>query len=494
MKYIDRVLKIILALFLAIIIFAILFDYNKVVYDYKSIVVIIGVVIFIPCMILFYMKVIPKLVTIRCLPTILLSLFTFLCVLFGLLLKVQPGWDMGNIYKHAIAYATNTEVENIVYLYTFPNNVGITMVYTVLFKICTLIGLNDYLTIATLFNSLIVASTGIILYLTAKKLFDDNKALLTVFITLITTPFYLYCAIYYSDTLAMFFLILLTYVYILSKEKTNLRIKIVLYCLLGLFLALGIKVKIVVAFLAIAFVLYKIIKGFNKKEDIYLILTIITSLLIYALLSIITNCFIINDKDMLYNNKLPYEHWIGMGLIGDGRWSYNMYQLNYSLDNYDEKKMASNEFIKERLDNLNLISFNKHIYDKLKYAWTDGSYYAPEKLRRDPVNHNIIQDFILENGRYEKYYKYFPQVLHAGMLIFIFVGVIGSLFSKNMDINTCLYIFMLGLIVFFLLWENRSRYVFPGLPLFIIMELYGIDMFSKIKIYKKDRFFKIDLI
>ena len=54
---------------------------------------------------------------------------------------------------------------------------------------------------------------------------------------------------------------------------------------------------------------------------------------------------------------------------------------------------------------------------------TTGTYWAPDVLRREPNSRKILHEFVLEGGKYSKYYKYIPQVMHFSMLIFIIINI-----------------------------------------------------------------------
>ena len=143
-----------------------------------------------------------------------------MCVYISQIFKVNPSWDLANIYKIAIDVATKGSTE-FYYLYTYPNNVEITIIYCIVFKICQLFKLTDYLTIATTFNAVIVALTGILIYLITKKIFGKKKALMLAIILLFTTPLYLYTAIFYTDTLSMFICTLIVYSFLIVKSNNK---------------------------------------------------------------------------------------------------------------------------------------------------------------------------------------------------------------------------------------------------------------------------------
>ena len=74
---------------------------------------------------------------------------------------------MGTVFNIAKEYVT-TGTTTDTYLYTFPNNIMLTAIYIIIFKVFNIIKINDFITIATVFNSLLVAGTGILLYYNTK--------------------------------------------------------------------------------------------------------------------------------------------------------------------------------------------------------------------------------------------------------------------------------------------------------------------------------------
>ena len=185
---------------------------------------------------------------------------------------------MGTIYNIAKEYAT-TGTTTDPYLHTFPNNVMITSIYNVLLGMFNIIGVTDFLTVATVFNSLIVSASGILLYYNTKKMFGEDKALMVLLITVMTTPLYLYSASYYSDTFSMFLTMVLLNLYLRIDEKDNVKSTIIWQILFAISMVIGIKMKITCTFIIIAICVYKIlnlqinIKRMIKKFGISIILT-----------------------------------------------------------------------------------------------------------------------------------------------------------------------------------------------------------------------------
>ena len=199
MKIKDIMCKSILGVLAFIILWIVLqgiLDFDTIIYNFNPIILTIGIVIYFFLIRLIYNKLLPKIENKKVLPFVLIGIFAIICIIIAQIFKVNPSWDMGEVYKIAVNIV-ETENPDLLYLYKFPNNVGVTGVYTIIFGISNAIGITDYVNVATIFNSIIVIACVILMYLIVRKLYGNKKALMILIISIFTTPLYLYAAIYY---------------------------------------------------------------------------------------------------------------------------------------------------------------------------------------------------------------------------------------------------------------------------------------------------------
>ncbi len=474
----HNITKVILCSFIAIFIWIVsnsILYYDNIIYSFNPILLIIGTYIYILGVVLVYKKILPKLLENKWLPYILIGLFFIISLLIGYTLRLNPTWDMGEVYKIAKSQALTGTLGGSTYLVSYPNNILITVIYMVVFKFVSFFGVSDFVTTATFFNAIIITLTVWITYQIAKILFDNKKALMILFIMVLTTPLYLHVAIYYTDSLSMFFSTLLFYLFLIIDKMESNKKKIFLQILLGLVIVLAWKVKITSIFVCIAILIYYILNCINKK-NIKGIAIILASSLIFLLLYNFVVENRIKNRDDVNTHKMPIEYWILTGLNGKGVFKEEYYKYFADCSDYLERKEIGKQKIIEKIDSYSANTFVKHLTDKLKYAWTDGTYFAPEKLRREPVNYNIIHEFVLSNGKYTSYYKYFPQTMHIGMLIFMIFSTINMLRKKEFNSKKMILVISIyGLMVFLLIWENRSRYILTMLPLYLLLAVDGIE-------------------
>ena len=117
----------------------------------------------------------------------------------------------------------------------------------------------------------------------------------------------------------------------------------------------------------------------------------------------------------------------------------------------------------------------------MTFVWHDGTYWVPIKLAKGMLNHGTLHEVVLETGKYVNVYKYIPQAMHFGMLIYIIIAIIKSINSKEMNnIQNILVITVFGMFIFLLIWETRSRFLLNILLFMLILSVNGIEYLSEI--------------
>ena len=143
---------------------------------------------------------------------------------------------------------------------------------------------------------------------------------------------------------------------------------------------------------------------------------------------------------------------------------------------FEQKRRADIDKIKERIVTRTANEHIKNLSGKLFFAWHDGTYWAPDVLRREPSRRGILHEYVLEGGKYSDYYKYIPQVMHFSLLIFMLVSICRIIKRKDKNCkDVIILVTTFGVMLFLLIWENRSRYLVNIIPLMLISQLNGIE-------------------
>lgn len=458
---------------------------KDVLYSFNPFLLVLFIALDIGISIFVYKKIVPKLLKYRWIPIVLIALFTILCIAIGISLRLNPSWDMGRVFNMAVQYAKEGNIADT-YLYEYQNNIAITCVFIVIFKVFSFFGATDYITIITIMNAIMISLTVLCMYKVVKKVSGKQNALMLLIICLFTTPLYLYAAIYYSDTMSMFLCSLFLMIYVYMRDEENKKKKIFEQILLALVFIIGFEVKITSSFVFVAILITGLLNG-KYKELIRDFKFFIPSVLVFFIMwNTFVNVVVIPDKSKLDTWKVPIAHWLWIGSVGTGTYNEEAYQYTYSFSTYDEKNTADLQKLKETIKSYNPGSFIVHINDKLKYTWSDGTYFAPEKLRRNPVDKGFLYEYVASDGTQKDTYKYLPQIMHFAMLIFMLINAISILRKKKYDsIYSTLTITILEIAVFLMFWENRSRYILTLVPIMIMLSVHGIEIISN-KLKKGD--------
>ena len=332
----------------------------------------------------------------------------------------------------------------------------------------------------------------------------------------------------YSDGIGMFLSLILTYIIFKlekdkdikkdknkindDKEKNKLLQKssisrIILILLFTNLSILGYYIKpqiiiisisyVIIKILNISYLTYMIIKNKNedrengrrvrreriKKEIIYYIilsiLIIITGFLIYTYIKKANNSMGINvDKEKRFN----ITHYAMLGWNTESKGVFTVKDENFSgkYEKLKDREKANIEELKRRIIEMGLGGVINQIARKILTNYNDGTFsgvatfvYIRKEYNIEGINKELskfLKNIYYENGKYNMIYTQIMQCLWIGILIF-------NMFSYNDGKSTKISIVILGIIglfIFEILFEARSRYIFIYVPLYIFLGVIGL--------------------
>lgn len=238
------------------------------------------------------------------------------------------------------------------------------------------------------------------LYVFINRRYGIVRATLFSMVVLLITPLFRYTPIIYTDTLSMLFLILGLLMYDMfyqSQKKSRYLILILLVLVPTAGTLMKMNVIILVAGIMIHYFMTQ--KSFKALVAIVIlggILMISNSVYDKAI-----EPYIPIAKDQV---EYPMTHWIMMGLKDNG--GYNGDDA-FTMFLKDEYRIAQEDIYKEhvtviqdRLASFGFTGFVQHLKNKINFTWADGTYYAPDKLMREPLFENRFQSYIFgENNQ-----------------------------------------------------------------------------------------------
>ena len=404
-----------------------------------------------------------------------------------------PEWDWGDVLNSAKLFVErNYSAINWTYFELFPNNNGILYLEIVLFKALDLFHLfnsKSVLIASILSNVFLIDLSILFLYLTVRNLFGKKQALFSLIICIFNYAFYCYIPVFYTDTITMFFPILIIFLYsnFLKKGKLRNILLIVFFSLIGY------KLKPTVLIVLIA-IFIDIILRYRFKESFKSIITLIVSFIVmFFLMSFVESKLTVLPYDINHNSKeIPYTHWVMMGMTERESYNpkrdfigwYNPESLDYTLKykNTSERKKANIKKIKKQFKEYGFKNYSLFLYRKLLFTWSDGTYYAPALVDKNNIykGKNLLKEFTEFSGKYVNILF----IQNIGMILFLYffmiAGVLKSLVCSRNQL-TYAYITIFGLLLFLLLWEDSSRYLITYIPVILLCTIAGVNDIIKAK-------------
>lgn len=405
---------------------------------------------------------------------ILLVTVSLLAVIFGIYWvatsKTFPQGDPGLIlyYARDICKGDFTQFQEGGYLAVCPHQLGMV---TILLAFVKLFGANDYLAfqyfIALMLPIIFISGTKIVRFIS-----NDSARVEFLYIFFVTTcfPMYAYIPFVYGDLCSLEMGLLAVWVLLSCLEKFKV------YKLIALGLSVGIAVQmrknIIIMVIALGIVL--LIKFICASQ-------IRWKAAAMGIAMIVGVVFFQGCIDLAYYNvkdkeadEFPVSTYIVMGLnddYGHPGW-YNGYLYNLFLENSMDAELTKQQAMKDFKAYLNLYKNNpSYMVDffarKMNAQWNAPMYQCIVMNNYLIGEQGRLVHSIYSHGRpgrfVEKYMKIYQLVLYSSVLCFLAV----RRKSWNSIEKYVLLIVVFGGFLFSLMWEAKTRYVFP----YLIMQL-----------------------
>ncbi|MEI5995214.1 glycosyltransferase family 39 protein [Candidatus Enterococcus mansonii] len=400
-------------------------------------------------------------------------------------IHVPIGWDVDAIHSSVtelIKHSPNSIAS--IYLSKNPNN---SLFFFLMYFISQLGNfIHHSLGYSWLFwqlvNTIFMDIGFIFIFLAAKNLFNTKIAYISFYLALISLALSPWILVVYTDTIILPIISVIFWVYSLVKNKSNKIFSIILGILIAISYLL--KPSSIVFLVAYAIVESIILITTHKKK--HLKKAIVVSLLFFLSFTGTVTLFhtfeehqslIVLDKD----KAKPWQHFIMMGLNGNGGFSETDTAAIISLPTQKEKIDYANSKIKERLKRYGFTGytkflFKKHIYntDRGDFGWgIDGTAQVSEDSK-NPIK-NLLRDTYYQQGERVKTIRFFMHILWLITLIGLLFVTQKNFQDDDQDITLAVFkLSILGAFLYLLLFEGgRSRYLIQYLPIIYMLSANG---------------------
>lgn len=399
-------------------------------------------------------------------------------LLLGYWMEYIPQGDNRLIYDGAKMLITTghfTEPLFPSYYAHFHNQWGALLLTTSFFKLLYALHIENTFYALVIVQSLLYAAAIPLLFSIVRKLCGLRAELMTALMLILCFPFYLASSILYTDTFSLPFLIFTLYFAIRVSEQKSLRGTLIHSFFCGLSAAIGCQIKMTVAIILIAAAILWLLT-MRPSRMIPSVLIIVA--LVFGASSLTQRAMTakVLDPQVAARNKTPLIHWVMMS-IPTGNNPHGGYCDDYTPTWNLIDAGASHEEVMDSIytrikDRIYTLRYPNRLFTavmrKNAAAMGDGTFGMTEMLDDLPVRENAISSIVLQKRPHYTKYQTICSAIWGAHLLFAALGVWLDLRSKDTR-RALLHIVVFGMLLFMLLWEAKSRYIFNFTPLVLML-------------------------
>lgn len=416
-------------------------------------------------------------------------------VLFIKKIQIRHSWDWGYILDWITAYGKSGELGDLTYFARYPNNQAwllFLMKYVDVLKLSGLKITAELVDRAAAALSLCFTQITIFLvYETSRKIFRNEVKSLAVGVAAVCAlPFHMYAKFAYTDTVSMMLGIFAVYMYECIRTGKNKFLKVIEIIAFALAAVLIFKIKILVFILVIGVLIDAVLSAKNYKRTIA---SVLAAVILFAgfntvLSTVISKSLPITDE-MMDTYEFPPTHWVMMGLKGTGSFDQTEVDFSENAGNYQEKKDAEIEVIRQRVSDFGARGLLNHLFNvKMTRVWGTSLFCANDySTRHHMFESSLYVRMFKPGGDLARIPGTFTWICYFILIAGILIEPILS-FRKKSGEQKCIALryAVYGVALFMLIWECNARYIFPFLPVMIILSFRGWDLLNE-KITKRKK-------
>ncbi|MDO4814367.1 MAG: hypothetical protein Q3988_04645 [Gemella sp.] len=458
-------------------------DYQETLYYRDDLTILnIAMLVIFSIVILLSVKYIKKIISVKRLVLIVMIYVFIMSLLFALLRRDFVQFDPFNVIDQASNfirgnYSGLDKGNNYLYIYSHQ----ITTVF--LFQII-LDAFGRATFILYVMQCFAIAYIVYMLYKLSDIMFENEEVnYIVVLLSALCFPLIFYVAFIYG-TLAGMFLVLVSFYNVIKYFKSGKWYHLVIVALAINLAILFISNNMINMLAIFAVLVIYLIKKFDKKIIMFFVATLF---LMTASKSIITNYYEVASQKSIFEgvNKLS---WVAMGMQEGDREAGWWNAFNYDImteENYDNSRVVeiSKNSIIQRLNVFKnnpeyAIDFYKRKYDNqfLDPTFQTLVVTAPQKYDLDNPDKLVqVKNIVLEEvyfGKFNEISFYLMKVYQIFVYIFTLIAAIVLYRSDKLN-HLFIPITFIGGTMFHMIWEAKSRYIFPYFIFLIPLAVYG---------------------
>lgn len=251
----------------------------------------------------------------------------------------------------------------------------------------------------------------------------------------------------------------------------------------GILIAVGYKVKGNIIIFLVALEMMLFVKTPLKKWCELSVALVTAFAAVSLVFSFIISSTGLMTKEQSDHYKFPMTHWVMMGMDSFGPSGADV-EYTKSFKTYKEKKEAVAERMKEKFDRMGMAGLLNHIYKKTTAAgWESGMFSMDFMLSLTtgsitPKRYSGIHDYILRTGPYHDKFRPWAHAYWNALEILMLIGFFSFGRKKKETLLVLVRLFITGTILFFMMWEANSRYIFSSSLFVSILAAFEMEALS----------------
>lgn len=418
---------------------------------------------------------------------LIVELIISYCIMFA------SGWDAGIVLGQADLIASGSTKLNHNYYSWYPNNLLITFLYSLAYRLTGLFGIQSAgSVIIVLVQCILSVLTGYYLYRIAEHMFQSQTLAMLLWILyalwLGLLPWY---TVTYSEPLAIFFPVSILYLYqCMENQKKYYRNT----ALIGILSVIGFKLKPSTLIVSMAIFIILVLQLLDKKtrnislkKIVIMLVTFSVTLGIFEQIDFAKQMGLKLDS----NKEMPMTHFAMMGLSEKRNGIFDQKELDYSLSfpNVQQRKEANLKMIRKRLQAYGFSGLMKHMtkktltnYNDGAFSWgKEGDFFLIEIEKPDGPLSKAIKNIYYNDRTCRIEFNTYMQMF---LIITLFGGLLHAFFLLQKRIPTdsdlIILLSLIGLFLFVSIFEARARYIYTYVPFYLLM---GIGGYKQLRIF-----------
>jgi len=368
------------------------------------------------------------------------------------------------------------------YFNVYPHNLCLILYMVLIFKAAAFLGIAEmhYIVILQFLHCLLIDGAVVLLYRMIKTYYSEKRAIGFLLICLINPLMYYYPVFVYTKVLGAPFITALIYLFFEAKRIKNKYHFFIYGTLYGVALYFCYKIRILCLIAPLACIITLFLAGhyrFLKRKLFWgLVASAVFSFFVCKQVSTIVyeKYTLVTDAEQ----EFPMQHWIMMGMNGDGKFNMDDFEFTNGFANKEERAQQTTAKAIERAKELGIGGLIDLWGRKLVKTWSDGYDDYADNLRLT-AKFEPYKDYIVDDR--SEFLAAYMHMFHC-MICFLMVCTAIRLFSKKQPgVMYTICITIVGGMIFHMFWEASETYSMPFSLLILAAAAVGTELLENEK-------------